>query len=118
MEAARRASVDSMSKAVEMARELNPLDVPNKLKAALDENIDAALEAAMEWESQNPVKIGVDDEVKHAFSDAELKRMEKGDPPWESMSFACGGWLMFYMFGVAKAIQAQGLDKNVTYCGC
>jgi hypothetical protein len=25
--------------------------------------------------------------------------------PWESMSFACGGWLQFYMFGVAKALQ-------------
>jgi len=34
------------------------------------------------------------------------------------MSFSCGGWLQFYMFGVARAIQAAGLDKGVQYCGC
>jgi hypothetical protein len=41
-------------------------------------------------------------------------------PPWESMSFACGGWLQFYMYGVARALQASGLDSpsTVTYCGC
>lgn len=41
-------------------------------------------------------------------------------PPWTSVSFACGGWLQFYMFGVAKALQASGLDypSSVTYCGC
>lgn len=38
--------------------------------------------------------------------------------PWRSMSFSCGGWLQFYLFGVARAIQAAGLDKNVQYCGC
>ena len=40
--------------------------------------------------------------------------------PWNSVSFACGGWLQFYMFGVAKALQASGLDypSKVTYCGC
>jgi predicted acylesterase/phospholipase RssA len=41
-------------------------------------------------------------------------------PPWTSVSFACGGWLQFYMFGVAKALQESGLDypSKVTYCGC
>ena len=41
-------------------------------------------------------------------------------PPWTSVSFACGGWLQFYMFGVAKALQASGHDypTTVTYCGC
>eukprot|EP00981_Chlorochromonas_danica_P006952 scaffold1507_cov158-Ochromonas_danica.AAC.21 len=34
------------------------------------------------------------------------------------MSFACGGWLQFYMFGVAKALQEYGLDKGVKYLGC
>lgn len=48
----------------------------------------------------------------------ELDRINRGLPPWESMSFACGGWLQFYMFGVAKALQEFGLDKNVKYLGC
>ena len=41
-------------------------------------------------------------------------------PPWKSMSFSCGGWLQFYMFGVARALQAKGLDSpsTVKYCGC
>lgn len=34
------------------------------------------------------------------------------------MSFACGGWLQFYMFGVAKALQINKMDKGVNYCGC
>eukprot|EP00601_Ochromonadales_sp_CCMP2298_P001293 CAMPEP_0173179902 /NCGR_PEP_ID=MMETSP1141-20130122/6402_1 /TAXON_ID=483371 /ORGANISM="non described non described, Strain CCMP2298" /LENGTH=354 /DNA_ID=CAMNT_0014102661 /DNA_START=260 /DNA_END=1321 /DNA_ORIENTATION=- len=34
------------------------------------------------------------------------------------MSFACGGWLQFYMFGVAKALQDCKLTKGVTYVGC
>ncbi len=34
------------------------------------------------------------------------------------MSFACGGWLQFYLFGVAKALQSRNLDKGVKYCGC
>ena len=39
-------------------------------------------------------------------------------PPWKSISFAIGGWLQFYMYGVARAIQARGLDSpDVTYCG-
>ena len=47
-------------------------------------------------------------------ADEELERIA----PWESMSFACGGWLQFYLFGVAKAIQAKGLDRGVKYLGC
>jgi len=34
------------------------------------------------------------------------------------MSFSCGGWLQFYLYGVARAIQAAGLDRGVQYCGC
>lgn len=44
--------------------------------------------------------------------------MKRGLPPWESMSFACGGWLQFYLFGVAKGLQEYGFDKDVTYLGC
>ena len=45
---------------------------------------------------------------------------DAGVPPWTSMSFACGGWLQFYMYGVARALQAAGYDSpdTVTYCGC
>ena len=39
-------------------------------------------------------------------------------PPWRSISFSCGGWLQFYLFGVARAFQATGLDKNVHLAGC
>jgi len=41
-------------------------------------------------------------------------------PPWTSVSFACGGWLQFYMYGVARAFQARGVDcpNDVVYCGC
>ena len=39
--------------------------------------------------------------------------------PWESISFGCGGWLQFYLYGVARALQARGLDHpEVTYVGC
>ncbi len=41
------------------------------------------------------------------------------DVPWPSVSFACGGWLQFYLYGVARALQARGLDSpDVQYCGC
>jgi predicted acylesterase/phospholipase RssA len=52
------------------------------------------------------------------FTAKEIHRISLGLPPWESMSFACGGWLQCYMFGVIKALQSKGLDKGVTYCGC
>jgi hypothetical protein len=40
-------------------------------------------------------------------------------PPWKSISFACGGWLYFYLLGVAKGLQSKGLDSTeVKYCGC
>lgn len=54
----------------------------------------------------------------NSFTAKEIHRISQGLPPWESMSFACGGWLQFYMFGVAKALQYQGLDKGVKYAGC
>ena len=37
----------------------------------------------------------------------------------DSISFACGGWLFIYMFGVAKAMQEnQILTKRVKFAGC
>lgn len=54
----------------------------------------------------------------HQFTAKEIDRMNRGLPPWESMSFACGGWLQFYMFGVAKGLQACKMDKGVRYYGC
>ena len=38
--------------------------------------------------------------------------------PWKSVSFSCGGWLQFYLFGVARAMQAAGVDQGVEFCGC
>lgn len=35
-----------------------------------------------------------------------------------SYSFACGGWLEFYLFGVAKYMQEQNLQKGATLLGC
>ena len=33
-------------------------------------------------------------------------------------SFACGGWLKYYLFGVAKAIKDHGLHKDAYFIGC
>jgi hypothetical protein len=46
------------------------------------------------------------------------RQMRRADVSWTSVSFACGGWLQFYMFGVARALQHCGVDKGVTYAGC
>ncbi|KAI9997253.1 hypothetical protein PInf_000693 [Phytophthora infestans] len=35
-----------------------------------------------------------------------------------SFSFACGGWLKMYLFGVAKALQEFELEKNAQLIGC
>ncbi len=35
-----------------------------------------------------------------------------------SFSFACGGWLQFYMFGVAKCLKDHGLHANAKFSGC
>lgn len=58
----------------------------------------------------------LDQNIKMTISD----QVEGEALPWRSVSFACGGWLQFYMFGVAKALQESGLDypSKVTYCGC
>jgi hypothetical protein len=53
-----------------------------------------------------------------ALTAKEIKRINEGLAPWESMSFACGGWLQFYMFGVGKALQVANMDKGVRYYGC
>ncbi|RYH16555.1 hypothetical protein EON65_29900 [archaeon] len=54
----------------------------------------------------------------HNLTAKEIDRVNRGLAPWESMSFACGGWLQFYMFGVAKALQVNNMDKGVKYLGC
>lgn len=54
----------------------------------------------------------------HHFTTKELLRVRQGLAPWESLSFGCGGWLQFYLFGVAKAIQTCKLDEGVRYYGC
>jgi hypothetical protein len=56
--------------------------------------------------------------MENAFSVKEMERLDAGLAPWESMSFACGGWLQYYLFGVGKALQESGMDKGVTYAGC
>ncbi len=40
------------------------------------------------------------------------------NPLSNSITFACGGWLQFYMFGVGRALQKHGLDKNIKFAGC
>lgn len=56
--------------------------------------------------------VGNDNNGEGIISDTSL-------PPWKSISFACGGWLHFYLYGVARAIQVRGLDSpDVVYCGC
>lgn len=56
--------------------------------------------------------------IEKPLNPKEIYRMSQGLAPWESLSFACGGWLQFYLFGVARALQASGLTKGVKYCGC
>lgn len=36
----------------------------------------------------------------------------------QSYSFACGGWLQFYLFGVAKYLKEQRLHDGAVICGC
>ena len=38
--------------------------------------------------------------------------------PFKSVSFSCGGWLQFYLFGVARAFQGMGIHKDVKWAGC
>jgi hypothetical protein len=38
--------------------------------------------------------------------------------PPNSFSFACGGWLKMYLFGVAKALKEHELEKNARLIGC
>jgi hypothetical protein len=51
-------------------------------------------------------------------SDNDAEEAETFTPPWSSVSFSCGGWLQFYLFGVSRAFQATGLDKNIKILGC
>ena len=47
-----------------------------------------------------------------------LMNPKRSDISWSSVSFACGGWLQFYLFGVARALQHCKVDRGVIYAGC
>ena len=47
-----------------------------------------------------------------------LVNPKRSDVSWSSVSFACGGWLQFYLFGVARALQHCKVDRGVIYAGC
>jgi hypothetical protein len=66
------------------------------------------------------VKARIEDESRETVDDDHIKTGEESDPmPWPSIGFGCGGWLQFYLYGVARAIQARGLDHpDVQYLGC
>jgi hypothetical protein len=54
-----------------------------------------------------------------AGKNPDLRPNDDKTAPWKSVSFGCGGWLQFYLYGVARAIQAEGLDyPDVQYAGC
>jgi len=56
-----------------------------------------------------------DVELKHRLAALQEEKMKV----FESISFACGGWLQFYMFGVAKALQETGYASHFKkLCGC
>ena len=42
----------------------------------------------------------------------------KADLDIRSLSFCCGGWLEFYLFGVAKAFQEHDLHRDIPLLGC
>ncbi|KAG7394498.1 hypothetical protein PHYBOEH_005077 [Phytophthora boehmeriae] len=48
--------------------------------------------------------------TRHAVQPASEKSLD--------FSFACGGWLKMYEFGVAKALQEFGLERNGRVIGC
>lgn len=56
--------------------------------------------------------------VDTAEGESSKSRLERGLAPWSSISFSCGGWLQLYLFGVARALQAKGLDRETHYLGC
>ncbi len=43
---------------------------------------------------------------------------DKSKPDGLDYSFACGGWLKMYLFGVAKALQEFELTQNSRFIGC
>jgi hypothetical protein len=76
---------------------------------------------------RKPGPLGVPHAVTHAdvgfdSVSAAFSPVDAGNPesaPWTSVGFSCGGWLQFYLYGVARAIQAYGLDfPDVKYLGC
>ena len=68
----------------------------------------------------NDILLNYDNSNDSKYTADELNRIQRGLPPWKSMSFGCGGWLQFYLYGVARALQARGLDcpNDITYAGC
>lgn len=88
---------------------------------------DLTFDNSISWESQWDFS---------KLNSSEIKRIKEGKAPFSSISFACGGWLQFYMFGVAKALQTMGVcvegkeidpknpslgstpDRDVRYYGC
>ena len=91
-------------------------------KSEMDENIDKNDDIP----TSSPPRKKKEDNIKvpvsspSSFSASSIHSLSMGIPPWTSMSFACGGWLQYYMYGVARALQAAGYDSpsTVTYCGC
>ena len=67
---------------------------------------------------QREQEPGTPDSMASYNSLASLSTLGEFAPPWTSVSFSCGGWLQFYLFGVARAFQALGLDKNIKLAGC
>ena len=56
--------------------------------------------------------LNTNESTSSQFNEMKLK-------VFESMSFACGGWLQFYMFGVAKSLQDHNLDQKISkLAGC
>lgn len=71
---------------------------------------------AIEMRKDEKLKVSIDLSSSIDENDANINL--ESSPPWKSISFAIGGWLQFYLYGVARAIQARGLDSSdVVYCG-
>ena len=59
--------------------------------------------------------LSLDSTLTDATSLSEYQAFQQ---PFRSVSFSCGGWLQFYLFGVARAFQAMGIHKDVQWAGC
>lgn len=60
-----------------------------------------------------------DEEDRQSTASISIDRqVRQKEVLWTSVSFACGGWLQFYLFGVARAMQHCGVSNGVRYAGC